>query len=401
MLMRNDSEHDRSRLLEVAAIFLKLGALSYGGPAVMGIMQAEIQEKRGWMSKERFLEGLALVNMLPGPIATQLGIFIGYDRAGWRGGVLAGLCFMLPAFVILMSLTLLYSAFGTVGVVRDAFYGISPVVLAIFIVAVWRLGKGGVKSPAQIAIALASAATVAWAPVGIATALLLAACAGVAIYHSRTWGLVAGALILAMLAFSGVFVPALASATTNTPGAPGLGELTIFFLKAGALTFGGGITVLAFVQEQVVNQLHWMTAQEFLDGLALGQLTPGPVVMLAAFVGYKTAGIPGSVLSTCAAFLPAFVLMLSIMPVLNRFKNVQWIKAAMKGAMPGVVGILAVSLFKLIPHAAPDGFTLLMLVLSVAAMMLWRLPPLALILGGGMAGIVARLKPVQRLRDLV
>src|SRR5687768_16780809 len=110
------------RLWEVASAFLKLGALSYGGPAIMGIMQAEIQEKRRWMSKERFLEGLALVNMLPGPVATQLGIFIGYDRAGWRGGLIAGLCFMLPAFAILLCLTMLYSAFGEVGIARDAFY---------------------------------------------------------------------------------------------------------------------------------------------------------------------------------------------------------------------------------------------------------------------------------------
>jgi chromate transporter len=399
--MRQAPENIRSRLLEVAGTFLKLGALSYGGPAIMGIMQSEIQEKRGWMSKERFLEGLALVNMLPGPIATQLGIFIGYDRAGWRGGVLAGLCFMLPAFLILMSLTLLYSAFGTVGVVRDALYGISPVVLAIFIVAVWRLGKMGLKSRSQISIALASAAVVAFAPVGIATTLLLAACAGVAIYHSRVWGLSACAFVLAAAALFSVFLPAMTPAAASTSAIPGLRELTIFFLKVGALTFGGGLTVLAFVQEQVVNQLHWMSAQEFLDGLALGQLTPGPVVMLAAYVGYKAAGIAGGVISACAIFLPAFVLMLSILPALNRFRNVQWIRAAMKGATPAVVGVLAVSLFKLIPHAAPDGFTLLVLVLSVAVMMLWRLPPLQLILGGALAGIAARLKPLQRLKELV
>src|SRR3954471_1254667 len=116
----------RSNWQEIA-IFLKLGAMSYGGPAIMGIMQTEIQEKRGWLSKERFLEGLALVNMLPGPVATQLGIFIGYHRGGWRGGILAGVCFMLPAFIILLALTMIYSAYGSVGIVRDAFYGIGPV----------------------------------------------------------------------------------------------------------------------------------------------------------------------------------------------------------------------------------------------------------------------------------
>lgn len=399
--MNDQSDGRQRRLAEIAATFLKLGALSYGGPAIMGIMQSEIQEKRGWMSKERFLEGLALVNMLPGPVATQLGIFIGYDRAGWRGGVLAGLCFMLPAFVILMSLTLLYSAYGSVGLVRDAFYGIGPVVLAIFIVAVWRLGKGSFKSASQISIALASAATVAFAPVGIATALLLAACAGVALYHSRVWGLGACACVLVGAAVSTVFFPAMAPAAMTAPGAPGLAALALFFLKVGALTFGGGITVLAFVQEQVVNQLHWLSAQEFLDGLALGQFTPGPIVMLAAYVGYKTAGIAGGLISAFCIFLPAFVLMLSILPALTRFKEVQWIRAAMKGATPAVVGILAVSLFKLVPHAAPDAYTLLLLVLAVAAMTLWRLAPLPLILGGAVAGALARFKPLQRLKELV
>ena len=134
---------------------------------------------------------------LPGPVATQLGIFIGYHRAGGRGGVLAGLCFMLPAFLILMSLTLLYSTYGSVGLVRDAFYGIGPVVLAIFIVAVWRLGKASLKGKSQIAVALASAALVAYTPIGIATALLLAGCVGIALYHSRVWGLAAGDDVLA------------------------------------------------------------------------------------------------------------------------------------------------------------------------------------------------------------
>jgi chromate transporter len=338
--------------------------------------------------------------MLPGPLATQLGIFIGYDRAGWRGGVIAGLCFMLPAFFILMVLTLLYSAYGSVALARDAFYGIGPVVLAIFIVAVWRLGRACLKAPSQIAIALASAALVAFAPIGIATALLLAACAGVALYHSRVWGLGAAALVLIGVGMLTVFAPAVVPNATTSSGAPGLAQLAVFFLKVGALTFGGGITVLAFVQDQVVNQLHWLTTQEFLDGLALGQLTPGPVVMLAAYVGYKAGGVAGALTSAVAIFLPAFVMMLSILPMLSRFKHVLWIKAAMKATTPAVVGVLAISLLKLVPHAAPDAFTMTLLVLAIVVMAMWRVAPLSMVLGGALAGVAVRLKPLQRLKDL-
>ena len=140
-----------------------------------------------------FLEGMALVNMLPGPIATQLGIYLGYDRAGWRGGIVAGLSFMLPAFVILMLLTLAYSAYGTVQLARNAFYGLGPVVLGIFFVAVYRLGKAGVRTRTHVAIAIASAALLTFAPIGIAGVLLLAGCIGVAVFHSRKWGRLASA----------------------------------------------------------------------------------------------------------------------------------------------------------------------------------------------------------------
>jgi chromate transporter len=181
---------------------------------------------------------------------------------------------------------------------------------------------------------------------------------------------------------------------------PGLPELALYFVKVGAFTFGGGITVLAFMQDQVVNQFHWLTAQEFLDGLALGQLTPGPVLMLAAYVGYKAGGVWGGVVGALAVFLPAFVVMLSILPALARFKRVAWLKSAMSGATAAVLGVLAVSLLRLVPHAAPDAITSALLVLTIAAIMMWRLAPLSLIAGGALAGIAVRMKSLQRLKDL-
>jgi len=405
--MTDASKDFKTRWKELAAVFLKIGAMSYGGPAIMGIMQTEIQQKRGWLSKERFLEGLALVNMLPGPGATQLGIFIGYDRAGWRGGVLAGLCFMLPAFLIMLTLTLLYTTYGSLPFARDAFYGLGPIVLGIFVVAVCRLGKTALQGTTQIVIGIAAFLLAAFTPVGIIPTLLLAACAGVALYRSRAWGL-RTALFVALLvgayhwagpAFWTQMMPA-GHVESHGVSAPGLWDIGAFFLKVGAFTFGGGITVLAFVENQVVTQLQWLTPQEFLDGLALGQLTPGPILMLAAYIGYKLAGAAGAVVGGFAIFAPAFVLMLSVAPILGRVRQLAWIRAAMKAAGAAVIGIISVSLVQLAPHAAPDAFTAILAMLTITAMLTWSVGPLRLMVGGALIGIGRKLNVLQRLREL-
>ena len=402
--MNHGADDFTARWKEIAGAFLKIGAMSYGGPAIMGIMQAEIQERRGWLTKERFLEGLALVTMLPGAAATQLGIFIGYQRAGWRGGLLAGLCFVLPAFVIMLALTVLYSAFGAVPAARDVFYGLGPVVLGIFVVAVIRLGRVALTGASEITIAVSAALLIAFTPIGIVSTLLLAGCAGVTLYHSRSRGLYA-ALAVALLI--GAYQWALSSATTleisaaASQGAPGLRDIGAFFFKVGAFTFGGGITVLAFAQDQLVGQLSWLTSQEFLDGLALGQLTPGPILMLAAYVGYKLAGIAGAIVGACAIFAPAFILMLSVVPVMARVRQLAWIRSAMRGIGAAVIGVISVSLAQMVPHAAPDAFTAALALLTVAGMLAWKIGPLPLMLGGALAGTAIRMKPLQRLRELV
>ncbi len=401
--MQTQSSLIKNHGRELVKVFLKLGAMSYGGPAIMGIMQAEIQEKRGWLSKEKFLEGLALVSMLPGAGATQLGIFVGYQRAGWWGGLVAGLCFILPAFFIMLALTLLYAAYGALPVMRDAFYGLGPVVLGIFIVAVYRLGRVALKGKPQILLAAGAALAVAITPLGIVTTLLLAGCAGVMLYHSRAAGSRAALAVLVLFGLvhwgwpAGILPGGAGAAAT---AAPGLWDIGSFFFTVGAFTFGGGITMLAFVQEQVVAQLNWLTPQEFVDGLALGQLTPGPILMLAAYVGYKLAGIAGAIVGGGAIFLPSFLIMLSVLPVLARFKDLLWIKAAMRGISAAVIGALAVALARMAPHAAPDGFTALLVILTVAAMLWWRAGPLPLMVAGGFIGATSRLNPLRRLKDL-
>ena len=403
--MANHGDLFAARWRELAKAFLKLGATSFGGPAIIGIIHSELQEKRGWLTKERFLEGVALVNMLPGGAVMQLCIFIGYQRAGWRGGLLAGLAFLLPPFCIMLALTLLYASYGALPIMRDALYGLGPVVLGIYVVTAFRLGTVALTNACQVVIACVAAATLAFTPIGIIGILLVAGCAGVALYHSRKWG--AGAAFAVTLSLFGwhfgnsVLPPQLEAIALLGDREPGLLSIAIFFASVGAFTFGGGITIVAFVQEQLVNQLHWLTPQEFLDGLALGQLSPGPVLMLATYVGYKLAGIPGALAGQVAIYVPSFALMLSVLPAIARFRDILWIRAAMRGVGAGVIGVISVSLLNLVAFAAPDAFTATLLGLTVAVMLAYSLGALPLIVGGALAGIASGYRPLQRLKEMV
>ena len=395
------NEKMRNRL-EVTGAFLKLGALGFGAPAIWALIQAEVQERRAWLTKERFLEGLALVNALPGAPAMQMCIFVGYERAGWWGGVLAGLAFMAPAFAIMLALSVVASAYGALPLMRDAFYGLGPVVLGVFIVAAYRLGKTAIRDVASAVIALAAGVAAALSLVGVAGIFLLAGCAGVALHHSRRAGLSAVLVAACLIAAERFAEPMLAGfGASANPGQPGLWDIGVFFFKVGAVTFGGGMTIIVFVQDQVVNHLQWITAQQFIECLTLAQFTPGPIIMVAAYVGYMAAGVAGATVAALAIFLPSFILMLSILPWLERVRRLAWVKAAMKGISPAVVGAIAVSMVHLAPHAAPDVFTAALLVLTVVALLVWpRLPVLSLVAGGGVVGIVARSRLIHRLREL-
>jgi chromate transporter len=390
------NEINRNRL-EVTSVFLKIGALGYGPAAIWGLIQAEVQERRTWLTKERYLEGMALVNVLPGATAMQMCIFVGHERAGWWGGVLAGLAFMAPAFAIMLALSVVSAAYGALPLMRDAFYGLGPVVLGVFIVAIYRIGRTAIKGAASVVIALVAAAAAAFSLVGVAGILLLAGCAGVALHHSRRQGLYAALAALCLVAAERFAESLLAGGAAAGSGQAGLWDIALFFFKVGALTFGGGMSIVAFVQDQVVNYLHWISAQEFIECLTLSQFTPGPIIMVAAYVGYKIAGIAGASVAAFAIFLPSFILMLSILPVLDRVRRLAWVKAAMKGITPAVVGAIGVTIIQLVPHAAPDLFTGVLLALTVIALAAWRLPVLSAVVGGGLIGIVARSKLVQRL----
>jgi chromate transporter len=354
-------------------------------------MQAELQEKRQWVSKERFVEGLSLVNMLPGATAAQLSIFLGYARGGWWGGLLGGLCFVLPGFFVLLMLTMGYAALGVTPVLRGALYGLGPVVMGIYFVAVYRLGRAAMNTRSQLAMAVAAAVAALASPLGVAGILLLAGGVGLWLFHSRKLGVtvlvsLAACLALVHIVARSASVPSVVTVPGDPPTA-GLVPLAAFLLKVGALTFGGGLTMIAFMQEQLVSQFHWLTPQEFIDGLALGQFTPGPILMVAAYVGYKVAGVTGALVGSAAAFLPSFVMMLAILPALDRVRRLVWTRAALRGIAPAVIGILAVSLVRLAPYALPDLFAIAALVATVIVLLVWRVATLRVMFLGALLGI--------------
>ena len=379
---------------EIAASLFKLGATSDGGPAIMGIMQAELQEKRRWVPKERFLEGLAVANMLPGATATQLGIFLGYARGGWWGGLLGGVCFVLPAFFIMLGLTMAYAGLSVTPVARGALYGLGPVVLALYAAAVYRLARAAATSAPEMAIGLLAAAAAIGTSLGIVVILVLAGIAGLVLLQP------ARPRVLVVVLSCGLFLaivaaawwlptsPVVSVARSGNLDPKSLWDLGIYFLKVGAFTIGGGLAMIAFIQDQVVGQYGWLTAREFIDGLALGQLTPGPVLMIAAYVGYKTAGPAGAAVAGGAAFLPSFVIMLAILPVLDRVRRLAWVRAVMKGMAPAVIGILGVSLVRLAPAAIPDAVAVTVLAATLLALMAFQVGAFKLMVAGALLGVL-------------
>ena len=388
---------------DIALTMLKVGATSYGGPAIMGFMQAELQERRGWVSKPRFLEGLAVANMVPGATATQLGIFLAYARGGWWAGMLGGVCFVLPAFVVMLALTIGYAAFGVTPLARSALYGLGPVVIGLFAIALYRLGKTAATTVPEAIIGLAAAAVLAMTRLGIVAILLLAGCAGLLLFYRgqslARVRMVAGLVLVAGLSSLWWATTPAGNSTGAawTPNPASLIDLGLYFLKVGAFTIGGGLTMVAFIQDQVVSQFGWLTPREFIDGLALGQLTPGPVLMIAAYVGYKLAGVAGAAVAATAAFLPSFIIMLAILPILERVRQMMWVKAVMNGMGPAVIGVLAVSLIRLAPAAVPDPLALAILIATIVGAMAFRIGAFKLMFGGAIVGALRNRLPLGAL----
>lgn len=366
-------------LWPLCRLFLRLGFSGFGGPlAHIAMMEAEAVERRGWLSKDQFMEGLALCQMLPGPASTQLGIYIGYLRAGLRGAILSGLAFILPGFAIITTLTWLYSRYGTLPRVQGAFAGINPAVVAIVLYACWRLGRSAVTNlPQGLLAGAAFLATWVWRA-EVVLVLILAGGLGILLERGR-----GASGTLALLAA----VPALPKAPAALPAL----DLAWLFFKAGAFVYGGGYVVLPFVYREAVERYGWFDLRTFTDGIALGQITPGPIVNISAFVGFWVGGIPGAALASAAVFLPAFAAILLAIPLMHRIRQARDVQAFLRAVNAAVVGAILGATVPLAQGAIVGLSTGAIALASLLLLGRYHLDTLYLVLGGAAAGLLLSL----------
>lgn len=376
------TEYNRKhRLLEVTGLFLKLGAITFGGPAAgAALIEQEVVNKRRWLSPEHFLDLLAATNLVPGANVVEMAVHVGYIRAGWLGLVAGGVAFIIPAFLISLVLSVVYVRLGTLPQGAALFYGINPVVMAIILVATYHLGRAALKDKLSLGLAVASLAA-ALLGVNEVIVLLAAGLAGIFLYAPphRPWPAL-------LLLNPGLLAPALLTGAAWFDDR--LVRLAWFFLKVGTLLFGSGMVLFAFIHRDVVTSYGWLTEQQLLDAIAVGQITPGPVLSSATFIGYLVAGWPGAVVSTIAIFLPSFVIVAFIGPWIPRLRQSRPAQAFLRGVNAAVVAlILAVSL-ALFRSAIVDGWTVLLLVIGLVALLRFKLDTLWLVAGGAGAGLV-------------
>ena len=367
-------------LREIAALFLKLGFVAFGGPAAhIALMRDEVVTRRRWMAEQQFLDLLGASNLIPGPTSTELAIYLGYARAGWRGLVLAGTLFILPAALISLALAWLYVRYGSSPQAAWLLYGIKPVIIAVVVQAIWALARTAVKGWLLAAI---GALVLALYAIGFNEIVLLLG-AGVLVAAARSWGRSrrsARALALApMLA-----TPALPAAVAATAVDPV--SLFLVFLKIGAVLYGSGYVLLAFLRNDFVVRLGWLTDQQLIDAVAVGQLTPGPVFTTATFIGYVVAGTSGAALSTLAIFLPSFCFVALVYPLVPRLRASALMSAFLDGVNVAAIGLMLAVTWQLARSAVVDWPSAGAALVATVLLLRWRINSVWLIAGGAAFG---------------
>jgi chromate transporter len=322
----------RRPIRDIVLYFLRLGTLGFGGPvALVGLMEKELVGDKGWVTRQEMRDAIAVSQALPGPLAIQVGIFIAYMRGGFWGAWAGGWAFILPNFLIVCALGALYVHFGGLSWMTALFYGVSPAIIALIIHSCYRLAKLGMEDWLQWAVAAVCFVVTIWLEAEVAILFIGAGILGILYYGSLFRG---GNSPTALLALVPVTID------TKAPTAAILGQLLAFFLKAGSLTFGSGLVIVPFLEKGLVQQYGWLSGREFLVAVAVGMLSPGPVVITATFVGYLVAGFWGSLVSTIGIFLPSFILILVVAPLMVRHRANRNVQGFVKGAYAAAIGTI-------------------------------------------------------------
>src|SRR6266853_132260 len=369
------------RIRDLVWYFLRLGTIGFGGPvALCAQMEKELVEEREWLSKQEMRDGIAVCQSLPGPLAIQVGIFISYLRGGFWGAWAGGWAFILPNFVIVAALGALYVHLGDLPAVTAVFYGVSPAVIALILHSCYRLAKLGMEDWLQWVIAAVCLAVTVILQAEVALLFIGAGLVGILYYGSlfrRSPPVlsVTAAPVLAQLA--------------PTASSSILGKLLLFFLKAGSLTFGSGLVIVPFLEQGLVRQFGWLDQRQFLVAVAIGMISPGPVVITATFVGYLVAGFWGSVVSTIGIFLPSFLLVLLVAPILARHRDNRNVQGFIKGAYAAAIGTILGASVLLGRIAIGDWFTALIAAAALVALFRWKLSTLLVMAITAAAGLIA------------
>jgi len=378
---RNPPSPSRAHLSELARLFLKLGTIAFGGPpAHIAMMEDEVVSRRNWLTREQFLDFLGAANLIPGPTSTEMAIHIGRVMAGWPGLLVSGICFILPATVMVGILAWAYVRYGSLPQVAGILYGVKPIVIAIIVQAVFKLARTAVKSVWLSVLGIAAVVATA-----MGTDQLLVLAAGGAVAGLAYWIRVKekqGCLLAPALSKgSGVAGASIASMPFS------MGSLFLVFLKIGAVLFGGGYVLVALLRANLVSGLGWITERQLLDAVAMGQVTPGPISTAATFIGYLVAGFPGAAVATIAIFLPAFVLVAISGPLVPRLRQSPLAGAILDGVNVAALALIAVVTWQLFRSAVVDWPTLLLFALSFLLLVRYRVNSVWLVLGGAAVGL--------------
>ncbi|MDX2137346.1 MAG: chromate efflux transporter [Chloroflexota bacterium] len=378
-------------LQEVAASFIRLGFTAFGGPAAhIAMFQEEFVKRRKWLSEQHFLDLLGATNLIPGPNSTEMAMHIGMLRAGWLGLIVGGAAFILPAALLVGILSWFYVTYSALPAVGWLLYGIKPVVVAVILQAIYSLGMKAAKSWFYVAL---GAAVFALALLGIGEIPLLfggALLAMLVMNGRKLLTITRGGTPLMLPLF--LQQPAAQAAVTAAMLVPfSLGELFLTFLKIGGVIYGSGYVLLAFLETEFVQRLGWLTNQQLLDAVAIGQFTPGPVFTTATFVGYVLGGVPGAALATLGIFLPGFIFVAIIHPLVPRIRQSSWLSALLDGVNMAAIGLMAAVTVQIAQAALVDWVTIALAIAAAVLLIRFKINSTWLIIGGGIVGVVYQL----------